>query len=143
MSGSNERQRAYDAREKARRDAATTDAHQQLIKSTGQKRVLVRASDGELFSYSKEEYGVAKSGHGPTLHTVWGYLIAVVALLALTVMSFLILGQAIQVDPSAIFGAGFLVLLALTLLFYFTRNLVIEWRARKLRKERGLPRPIQ
>lgn len=132
-----------DKSQREKRDEATTTAHNVLVERTGEKRRLVRAVTGELVSYSREEYGVGKSGHGPTVQTVWGYMVMIVVLGGLTAMGFLLLAQAIADEPSAAVGAVFMIALSLTFLLYSARNLVIEWRARKLRKERGLPRPIE
>ncbi|WP_323959157.1 hypothetical protein GC088_11520 [Arthrobacter sp. JZ12] len=133
----------HDRNERLKRDTAATAAHNELVKSTGEKRTLARAVTGELVSYSKDEYGVGKSGHGPTVQTVWGYLVMVVGLGGLAVFGVLLLFQAIRDEPSAVLGAVFLIALALALLLYSLRNLVIEWRARSLRIQRGLPRPIE
>lgn len=131
----------YDAA-REQRDSATTAAHEEHINRTGENRVLVRAVNGELVSYSREEYGVGRTGIGPKISTWWGHLVYVLAILAI-ILVFLYLplhGLLVERDPAS---GWFLLLPGLLILFevYAVRNLQREWRAHKLRKERGLPRP--
>ncbi|GAB3531151.1 hypothetical protein GCM10027403_01100 [Arthrobacter tecti] len=133
-----------EASERAHRDAATTAAHEEYIQRTGEKRILVRAVNGELLSYTPDEYGVSRTGLGPKISTWWGHLVYVLAILVIT-MIFLYLpihGMFVERDPEAgwfLIVTGLFVLLGI----YATRNFRREWRAHQLRKERGLPRPIQ
>lgn len=131
----------YDA-EREQRDAATTAAHDEHVNRTGENRVLVRAVTGELVSYTREEYGVGRTGIGPKISTWWGHLVYVLAILAIIVV-FLYLplhGLLVERDPAS---GWFLLLPGVLILFevYAVRNLQREWRAHKLRKARGLPRP--
>ncbi|MGX9900157.1 hypothetical protein ACW0JT_10015 [Arthrobacter sp. SA17] len=41
--------------------------------ASGNRRILSQANNGELVSYLPEEYGVARTGLGPKITTVWGH----------------------------------------------------------------------
>lgn len=128
--------------ERDRRDAATTAAHEEHVNRTGEKRVLVRAVTGELVSYTREEYGVGRTGIGPKISTWWGHLVYVIAI-AVIICIFLYLplqDLLVEGDSEMI---GFLVIPALLVVLEIlaVRNLLREWRAHKLREARGLPRP--
>lgn len=133
----------YDA-ERERRDAATSAAHDEHVNRTGENRVLVRAVNGELVSYSREEYGVGRTGIGPKISTHWGHLIyvlliagVIVLFLSLSIRAFLGFGE--PLSPWFLIVPGLFVLLEI----YAVKNLRREWRAHQLRKERGLPRPAR
>lgn len=128
--------------ERERRDTQTKAAHEEHIGRTGEKRVLVRAINGELVSYTREEYGVGRLGLGPRINTRWGHLVYVLAI-AVIIGIFLYLplqDLLIEGNPEMI---GFLVIPALLVVLeiFAVRNLLREWRAHKLREARGLPRP--
>lgn len=130
--------------ERERRDAATTAAHEEHVNRTGENRVLVRATNGELVSYSREEYGVGRTGIGPKISTYWGHLVyviliaaVIVLLLSLSIRAFLGFGE--PLSPWFLIVPGLLVLLEI----YAVKNLRREWRAHRLRTERGLPRPAR
>lgn len=131
----------YNAEREAR-DAETTAAHEEQIRRTGEKRVLMRAVTGELVSYTPEEYGVGRLGLGPRINTRWGHLVYVLAIGAVIgVFLYLPLhGLFVEGDPES---GWFLIVPALLALLevYAVRNLIREWRAHKLREEHGLPRP--
>ncbi|GAB3544484.1 hypothetical protein GCM10027404_01270 [Arthrobacter tumbae] len=128
--------------EREHRDARAKAAHEEQIGRTGEKRVLMRAINGELVSYTPEEYGVGRLGLGPRINTRWGHLVYVLAIAAvIAVFLYLPLqGLLVEGDTETI---GFLVIPALLIVLeaYAVRNLIREWRAHKLREERGLPRP--
>ncbi|WP_299167014.1 hypothetical protein [uncultured Arthrobacter sp.] len=131
----------YDA-ERERRDTRTRAAHEEQVARTGENRVLTRGINGELVSYTREEYGVGRTGLGPRINTRWGHLVYVVAI-AVIIGIFLYLPlQNVLVEGNSEM-IGFLVIPALLILFevYAVRNLLREWRAHKLREARGLPRP--
>ncbi|GAA1343015.1 hypothetical protein [Arthrobacter roseus] len=130
----------YDA-ERDKRDLATRDFHEER-KAAGEKRVLSRGNDAELYSYTREEYGVLRAGPGPVITTLWGHMVFV-GLIFLGLIGF-IWGYAslyFRPIPTPPWGGWFFGVAILALLVYFARNLRTEWRARKLRKERGLPTP--
>lgn len=131
----------YDA-ERDRRDAATTVAHEEQVRRTGENRVLMRAVTGELVSYTRDEYGVGRLGLGPRINTRWGHLVYVLAIAAIIGIFLYLPLQKLLVEGNAEM-VGFLVVPALLIVLeiFAVRNLLREWRAHKLREERGLPRP--
>lgn len=128
--------------ERDQRDAATTAAHEELVNRTGENRVLVRAVNGELVSYTREEYGVGRTGIGPKISTRWGHLVyvlliagVIVLLLSLSIRAFMGFGE--PLSPWFLVVPGLFVLLEI----YAVKNLLREWRAHRLREAHGLPRP--
>lgn len=142
VSDSKSARRMSEASEKAKRDAATTAAHEEHVQRTGEKRVLVRAINGELVSYTREEYGVGRKGIGPRISTWFGHLVFVIAIsvIALTFLYLPLHRMFVEQDPTA---GWFLIVTGLFVLLdiYAVSNLRREWHAHKLREERGLPRP--
>lgn len=128
--------------EREQRDARTRAAHDEYVARTGEKRILMRAVNGELVSYSPEEYGVGRLGLGPRINTRWGHLVYVLAIAAIIAVFVYLPLQKLLVEGNAEL-MGFLVVPALLALLevFAVRNLLREWRAHKLREERGLPRP--
>lgn len=131
--------RARDARD--RRDRQATAEHDQRV-AAGERRILARAADGRLVSYRPEDYGFTKTGTSHTIKTVWG-----MGLLALFSAGFGIwmtaaFVQGVLAGDDVPWGVWFVppifaVLCAAALLY-----LRVECRARRLRRERGLPRPV-
>lgn len=122
-------------------DAQATAWHDAAV-SSGQKRYLVRANNGELVSYLPEEYGVWRGGQGPVIRTVWGWAVATAALLFLNVMMVLAMVGSARENPGSLhgglwFGFG----LSLLILVVVGRYLLIEAKATLLRHQRGLPTP--
>lgn len=110
----------------------------------GQKRYLRRAYNGELVSYLPEEYGVARTGLGPKIHTVWGHAVLVAGELISLVLLFWALGVGVRAGNSDVpvgvwFAFGFFILVT----GYSTWNLIKEAKATILRRQRGLPTPAE
>lgn len=128
--------------QREQRDARTTEAHEEHVRRTGEKRVLMRAVTGELVSYTPEEYGVGRLGLGPRINTRWGHLVYVSAIAAIIgIFIYLPLEKLLAEGDSGTMGFLVVPALLIVLEIFAVRNLIREWRAHKLRKERGLPRP--
>ncbi len=130
--------------ERERRDAMASAEHEAAVAAApDEERVLVRAVNGELVSYTLAEYGVGKSGHGPTIRTWQGYAVGVLFLVGLLVtLTVMVVGDLADAPPDPPWW--FLPLLfgmALPFITLFARNLRKEYRANQLRAARGLPRP--
>ena len=128
--------------ERERRDAVTRAAHEDQVARTGENRVLTRGINGELVSYTRDEYGVGRLGLGPRINTRWGHLVYVLAIaVIICIFVYLPLRNLLVEGDSGMLG--FLVIPALLVILeiFAVRNLVREWRAHKLREARGLPRP--
>ena len=128
--------------ERERRDAVTRAAHEDQVARTGENRVLTRGINGELVSYTRDEYGVGRLGLGPRINTRWGHLVYVLAIAVIIgIFVYLPLRNLLVEGDSGMLG--FLVIPALLVILeiFAVRNLVREWRAHKLREARGLPRP--
>ncbi len=133
----------YDAA-RQRRDDATTAEHERLVQATGVRRILSRAQNGELVSYLPEEYGNGRKSIGPTITTARGYIVFVSILSVFFVILVAVLGVQ-RLDPTPEFEqpawVWLMPLLWLGVVALFARYMVIEIRADRLRKERGLPVP--
>lgn len=125
------------------RDAQATTWHDAAV-AGGQKRYLRRANNGELVSYLPEEYGVARTGLGPKIHTVWGHAVLVACEIGILIILFWALGVGISggytdVPAGVWFAFGFFALVTA----YSAWNLVKEAKATALRRRRGLPTPAE
>lgn len=127
--------------ERDKRDLATRAFHDERV-AAGERRVLSRGDDAELHSYLREEYGVLRQGPGPVLTTLWGHMIFTgLILLGLIGFIWMYAGLYFRPVPTPPWGGWLLGVAIAVMLAYAARNLFTEWRAHKLRKERGLPTP--
>ena len=127
--------------ERIARDKAVVLAHGEAV-SLGGNRRLVRTTDGELFSYLAEEIGFTTGGAGSKITTGPGMLFGAslfwIAVLALGF--FILTGPGFT--PGEWAGLLFAELFMAAGGWYFTHLGMAEHRARKLRKARGLPKPL-
>lgn len=133
----------YDA-ERRRRDDSVTAEHERLVRETGQERILSRAQNGELVSYLPEEFGNGRKGIGPKITTAGGYIafVAVCALVTLGTVG-LIASSYIRDIPEPPLFIWVIPLMFLAVTVLFARYMMIEVRADRLRKQRGLPTPSE
>ena len=129
----------YD-RERMRREDAVYAEHKKAV-AAGEKRVLRTTSTGELHSYPADEIGFTPGRGQAQVSTWWGMgIITVVLGLALIVGIWLFqrpLWEGGLPDWGALWLIGFAGLMTL-----YTFNLARdEYRATKLRKLRGSPKP--
>ncbi|GAA1870733.1 hypothetical protein GCM10009715_17080 [Paeniglutamicibacter psychrophenolicus] len=123
------------------RDKAVVLAHEPAV-ARGEKRLLVRTTDGELFSYLAEEIGFTTGGAGAKITTGPGMFVGAGFLWAmvLSLGIFMVSGPVFTAGEMA--GLPFVELFAAVIAWYFTRLGMAEHRARKLRKARKLPKPL-
>jgi hypothetical protein len=125
--------------EQERRNDAVYAEHKKAV-AAGEKRVLRTTSTGELHSYPGDEIGFTP-GRGQTqVSTWWGMAIVC------TVLGLLFLGSVVMLTVSVLQGRGEWGALWLIgfagLMTFYTFNLARdEYRATKLRKLRGSPKP--
>ncbi|WP_146755223.1 hypothetical protein [Arthrobacter sp. AQ5-05] len=128
--------------ERIERDKAVVLAHE-LTVARGENRRLVRTTDGELFSYLAEEIGFTTGGAGPKITTGPGMLFgATLFWIAVPALGIFILAGPPGITPGELAGLVFAELFMIAGGWYFTHLGRAEHRARKLRKARGLPKPL-
>lgn len=131
------------------RDDETTTAHNTAV-ARGEARILATGKDGNLYSYRPEEHGPGRGGNLP-LTSVLGH----VAWTGVWAFAFMGLGGAFLLGvlhngmetPRGSDWIGLIVLalmLAAFALFFVLglRDLIKEIKASRVRKRRGIPRPI-
>ena len=122
-------------------DEQTRALHEQAV-AAGEKRLLTRTVDGgRLHSYAADEIGFARAGSGPIVTTAPGMLLLGLFFAAVTAFSiFLIVAPAAHgQDP--LWGALVLTIGGIAGLVYAVRLARSEFRARRIRRERGVPDP--
>ena len=122
-------------------DEQTRALHEQAV-AAGEKRLLTRTVDGgRLHSYAADEIGFARAGSGPIVTTAPGMLLLGLFFAAVTAFSiFLIVAPAANgQDP--LWGALVLTIGGIAGLVYAVRLARSEFRARRIRRERGVPDP--
>ncbi len=129
----------YD-RERERRNDAVVAAHKEAL-ARGEKRVLRVTTTGELHSYADDEIGFSPGRGQAQVSTWWGMGIVTAVIGLLFLASWVLLFLPLAKGEQPFWGA--LVLTALCGLgAWFTFGLARdEYRATKLRKERGVPKP--
>jgi hypothetical protein len=129
----------YDRERERRNDAVYADHKDALAR--GEKRVLRRTDTGELHSYAGDEIGFSPGRGQAQVSTWWGMGIVTAVLGLLFVASWVILLMPLQKGEPPFWGALFLTALA-GFGSWFTFGLAAdEYRATRLRKERGVPKP--
>lgn len=127
-------------RERERRNDAVYAEHKEAL-ARGEKRVLRRTDTGDLHSYPGDEIGFSPGRGQAQVRTWWGMAIvsAVIGLLFIgsCVMFLAPLVQGGQPSWGALFPMG-LAAFGVVFTFGLARD---EYRATKLRKERGAPKP--
>ncbi len=110
----------------------------------GEKRTVLRTKDGGLYSYAPDELGFRRDGF-IQVRTWWG-----VGIIALIMLAGLALSVYLFVEPgladgkpgwTPYWGALWLSAVAIILLTVSLRYMVRELRARRIRRERGVPEP--
>ena len=123
-----------------RRDEAVRVEHEQAL-ARGEKRVLRTTSTGELHSYPEDEIGFTPGSGHPQVSTWWGMGILTGVMGLLFVLSWAILLLPAIEGGRPYWRALFLVALS-GLLGWYTYTLARdEYRASRVRRERGAPRP--
>ena len=127
---------------RALRDEQARALHRELA-TQGGHRILARGKDGELHSYTLDEYGNSTHGLESQVRSVWGMTILSVVMVALT----LACAVGFVVSFWTPEGPVWLGLLAAAVTAAFTwigvQATLREARAKALRRKRGLPDPIK
>lgn len=129
----------YAARRHA--DEQTRARHEQAV-ADGEKRLLARTTDGgRLHSYAADEIGFARAGTGPIVTTAPGMLVLAMIFAAVTAFSLFLLAAPTATGQDPLWGALALTAGGIAGAAYAVRLAVSEFRARKIRRERGMPDP--
>ena len=124
-------------------DSSDLDEHRAAI-ARGEKRTLLRTKDGGWHSYAADELGFRRDGL-IQVRTWWG-----VGIIGLIMFAGLILSGYLFIEPglddgkpgwTPYWGALWLTAVAVILLTVSLRYMVRELRARRVRRERGVPEP--
>jgi hypothetical protein len=122
-------------------DHAVRVEHEQAV-ARGEERVLRTTDTGELHSYPGEEIGFTPGRGHPQVSTWWGMGVLTAVMGALFVFSWaIVLAPLLLQEQQPYWAALFLVVLS-GLGGWYTFGLARgEYRASRLRKERGSPPP--
>lgn len=123
-----------------RRDDEMRQRHEQAV-AAGEKRVLSRTMEGRLYSYARDEIGFARAGSGPIVTSAVGMLVLAVVFAAFTVLSVWLITAPTSQGQDPLWGALFLTLGGFAGVIYASRLAVAEIRAKRVRRERGIPEP--
>ena len=123
-----------------RRDDEIRQRHEQAV-AAGEKRVLSRTMEGRLYSYARDEIGFARAGSGPIVTSAVGMLVLAVVFAAFTVLSVWLIAAPTSQGQDPLWGALFLTLGGFAGVIYASRLAVAEIRAKRVRRERGIPEP--
>ena len=123
-----------------RRDDEMRQRHEQAV-AAGEKRVLSRTMEGRLYSYARDEIGFARAGSGPIVTSAVGMLVLAVVFAAFTVLSVWLIAAPTSQGQEPLWGALFLTLGGFAGVIYASRLAVAEIRAKRVRRERGIPEP--
>jgi hypothetical protein len=115
--------------------------HERAV-AAGEKRLLTRTMDGgRLHSYARDEIGFARAGSGPIVTTAPGMVALAVVFAAVTVFSVFLIAAPTAQGESPLWGALVLTVGGLAGVAYAVWLALSEFRARRVRRERGLPEP--
>lgn len=124
-----------------RHDDEVRSRHEQAV-AAGEKRLLTRTLDrGRLHSYAADEIGFARAGSGPIVTTAPGMLVLALVFAALTVFSLVLVAAPTSQGEDPLWGALVLTAIGAAGVLYALRLAVSEFKARRIRRERGLPEP--
>ena len=127
-------------RERERRNDAVYAEHKEAL-ARGEKRVLRKTSTGELHSYASDEIGFSPGRGQVQVRTWWGMGILAALMGLLFVGSWVLLLMPLGKGEQPFWGALFLTGMAGLGAWYTLGLARDEYRAAKLRKERGAPQP--
>lgn len=114
--------------------------HNQAV-AHGEKRVLFRTVNGDLYSYAKDELGVVNASSHPQVKSAGGFVVMAAFFAAVAVFSiFLVSGPTTRGDDP-LWGALFLTVAGVGGVLYSLRMAKVASRAKRLRAERGIPEP--
>ena len=114
--------------------------HDQAV-ARGEKRVLFRTVNGDLYSYRKDELGVVNASSHPQVRSAVGFLVMAVFFAAVAVFSVLLVTAPTSRGQSPMWSALFLTVMGVAGVLYAVRMAKVASRAKRLRAERGIPEP--
>lgn len=124
-----------------RADEQTRAGHEVAV-AAGEKRLLARTMDGgRLHSYAADEIGFARTGSGPIATTAPGMLVLGVFFAAVTAFSLFLIAAPVADGQDPLWGALVLTIGGIAGAVYTVRLALAEFRARRIRRERGIPDP--
>ena len=121
-------------------DDEMRERHAQAM-AAGEKRVLSRTMEGRLYSYARDEIGFARAGSGPIVTSAVGMVVLAVVFAAFIVLSVLLIAAPASQGQDPLWAALFLTFGGLAGAIYTSRLAVAEFRAKRIRRERGIPEP--
>ncbi|WP_223256992.1 hypothetical protein [Arthrobacter globiformis] len=121
-------------------DDQVRGAHEEAL-ARGEKRVLSRAVDGRLHSYAKDEIGIVTASSQPQVRSAVGFTVMAVFFVAFAVGSVLLVFAPTGRGQDPLWGALFLTAASAGGVAYSARMASTAAKARRLRKERGVPEP--
>ena len=126
-------------RELERRNDAVRAEHKAAV-ARGEKRVLRKTATGELHSYAGDEIGFTPSTN-QQVRTWWGMGIVAAFMWLLFLGSWLLLFAPLPQGDGPAWGALFPIAMGGLGGWYSLRLARAEYRAAKVRKQRGVPEP--
>jgi hypothetical protein len=105
------------------------------------ERLLRRTESGELHSYSREELGVVTASSHAQVRSAAGFLVMAVFFAAVAVFSILLVAGPATRGQDPMWGAPFLTVAGVAGALYALRMAKVASRAKRLRRERGIPAP--
>jgi hypothetical protein len=132
---------AFESEEEFRRqiDERVRNRHDRAV-ANGEKRILARTIEGDLYSYQRDEITLAKQGYSVAVAPTWRMLVFSGVMAAVTLFG-LILAVGAAVSDGIwvrLLLPGFIGLFT-WLLFHWGMQ---DVRARNTRRERGIPEPM-
>jgi hypothetical protein len=115
-------------------------SHERAV-AHGEKRVLFRTVNGDLYSYTKDELGVVTASSHPQVRSAGGFLAMAVFFAAVAVFSIMLVAGPTSRGQDPLWSALFLTVAGVGGVLYALRMAKVASRAKRLRAERGIPEP--
>lgn len=109
--------------------------------STNDKRTLHRTVTGELYSYSREELGIVTASSHAQVRSAVGFLVLAAVFAAVAVFSIFLVAGPTTKGQGPMWSALFLTVMGVGGVLYAVRMAKVASRAKRLRRERGIPEP--
>lgn len=116
-------------------------AHHEQAVASGESRILFRTVGGRLHSYARDEIGVVTASSHPSVRSAGGFVSLAVPFGSVAAISVLLVTAPIADGGDPMWGALALTVLGLAGTVYAGRLAGVAARAKRLRKECGVPEP--
>ncbi|MGN7250631.1 MULTISPECIES: hypothetical protein [unclassified Arthrobacter] len=126
--------------ERSARDEEVWEWHKQAL-AAGQHRVISRTMSGELYSYAKDEIGFRRNGPGYGVSTLWGLSVVTIVMAVVGVFMIVVATGALSPDGKPAWGFLVLSVFAAGMVWWGVHCAMSEFKARKIREQRGVPTP--